>query len=228
MKLSYLFIFFLISNISSSQDKFSYYFDSMTVQQISDYKNNFDDEFIFLRNSKDSTYSLTVRIGKIKKEASLIDDKKKWLVRFDIDFDYQQLEDLNKLTNNMLYTNFRPRRRGKVYKNFVEDFKFEKDTINNETIVHLKRFKNKKKKKIIWDHYYFFGKRNNVYDTKKNSIKNYLNAKYNLDLNTFNLEKVYHLEDGKLAIKTEEIKQESIDFNFSFKTDAVFPQIIFR
>lgn len=227
MKLSCLFILFLIHNISFSQDKLSYYFDNMTVEQISDYKNNFDDKFIFLRNSKDSTYVLTVRIGKIKKEASLLDDRKKWLVRFDIDFDYQQIEDLNKLTNSMLYAGLQPHR-NRVYKNFVEDFKFEKDTINNETIVHLKRFKNKKRKKIISDHYYFFGKKSYAFNIKKNPIKNYLIATYNLDLNGFDLEKIYCLEDGKLASKTEDIFKESIDFNFSFKIDAVFPQITVR
>lgn len=200
----------------------------MTVEQICDYKNNFDDKFIFLRNSKDSTYILTVRIGKIKNEASLSDDRKKWLVRFDIDSDYQQIEDLNKVTNNMFYTDVQPKRKSKVYKNFVEDYKFEKDTINNETIVHLKRYKNCKRKKTIFDHYYFFGKKSKLYNTEKNSIKNYLITKYNLDLSAFNLEKIYHLEDGKLAVKTEEINKDSIDFNFNFKIAAVFPKIIVR
>ncbi|QBZ99002.1 hypothetical protein GS03_02514 [Flavobacterium sangjuense] len=190
----------------------------MTIEHRNDYKNNFEGKFIFLSNSNDSTYLMTIKIGKSLKDATISDHKKNWLIKFDMDFEYQHLEDLNNLTNSKLYTGVSSVSR-KSYKNAVEDFKFERDTINNETIVHLKRYKNSKRKKIISDHYYFFGKKSNVYDTKKNSIKNYLNAKYNLDLSAFNLEKAYHLEDGKLAIKSEEIYNESIDFNFNFKID---------
>lgn len=190
----------------------------MSVEHRNDYKNNFDGKLIFLSNSNDSTYIMAVKIGKSLKEATISDHKKRWLIKFEMDFEYQHIEDLNQLSNSRLYTGLRSVRR-KSNKNAVEDFKFERDTINNETIVHIKRFKNSKRKKTIFDHYYFFGKKSNVYDAKKNSIKNYLIDKYNLDLNAFNLEKVYHLEDGKLAMKSEDIQNESIDFNFNFKID---------
>ena len=76
--------------------------------------------------------------------------KNKQLIRFDLDFKYSKIEDLNKLINSRLYTNVTTKSNYRKYKDFVEEMRYENDTIDNQVIVHLIGYKNKKKKKIIY------------------------------------------------------------------------------
>ncbi|MBC7525586.1 MAG: hypothetical protein H7239_14270 [Flavobacterium sp.] len=177
-------------------------------------------------NTKDSTYSLLIKMNDNVKGATLDDHKKKRVINFDVNFDYNKVEDLNKLNNSKLYTVIIYENQ-KKYKNFVEVFEYEKDTINNQILVHLTQFKNSKKKKIINEHYYYFSNKDNIESLYKNNVKDYLLKKYNLfEIKNFNLEKIVCVIDGKINSETVYLESKKIDFNFIFKIDELFPKRI--
>ncbi|WP_191860140.1 hypothetical protein [Hanstruepera ponticola] len=221
-----LVLVFVTSNLTFSQDnlKRSYYFDVVTISNTKNYSNGFMGKTILFQNQKDSTYSLYMRINNSMREVRLSDRKEKNSISFDMNFEYKSVEDLNKLNNSKLYTvvNYG---KSKNYKNYVEEFEFETDSINHKTIIHLTSFKNSKRKKIISEHYYFFGLNDNYDINSPNSIKNYVSETYNLKIADHkHLEKIIHLEDGKISYESNNIIIDLIDFNFEFKIDEVYPK----
>ena len=179
----------------------SYYFDFVSISNIKNHRNNYKGKDFFFKNLKDSTYVLVIGIHDSVKKATLIDYKKRRIIKFDVNFDYQKIEDLNKLSNSKLHTGVAFNKWKKNNK-LVEDIEFEKDTGTNKTIVHLTQFKNKKRKKIINEHYYYFGDDSEIGDVYKNSIKNYLIKKYNLTLiKDENLEKIIQIASKRPSRK---------------------------
>ncbi len=202
----------------------SYYFNQVIKNNYKDYGIKFNGSTINFRNQKDSTYLLQISINGSKKEATISDLKNRLLIKFDVDFDYKNISDLHKLSNSKLYTKVGY---GKIkhFKNTREEFEFVNDTVTNKKIIHLTQFKNKTSKKIVNEHYYFFGKNQNLTNTSKKSLKHYLANKYNIIFeNDENLEKILHLKDGKISSETEILYIEETDFNFTFKIDEVFPK----
>ena len=225
IRILFLVLTFLVTNLTFSQDlNRNYYFDFITITDTKDYTNGFNGKNIHFINQKDSTYSLYMRLNNSYKEVTLNDKERKQSIKFDIDFEYKSVEDLNKLSNSKLYTVVNYSKR-KKHKNYVEDFEFERDSISNITIVHLTSYKNKKRKKIINEHYYFFGLNDNYDLDKPNSIKNYVLEKYNLKIaDNKHLDKTIHLKNGKISRETNNIYTKLIDFNFEFKIDEVYPK----
>lgn len=208
----------------SQEKKLSYYFDFYSVQKTKDYRTGFKGKIITFLNTKDSTYNLNITEENNIKKAILFDTKNKRTVKFDVDFNFEKIEDLNKLSNSKLYTVVEyvyP----KKYKKYVEDSEFEKDTITNKTIVHLTRYKNKKKKKIINEHYYFYGSNDNLNAYKNNSLKKYMLKKHKLKFtDNENVEKILCIEDGKIASENIYVENKNVDFNFAFPIDDVYPK----
>ncbi|WP_395044857.1 hypothetical protein [Flavobacterium sp.] len=200
----------------------SYNFNYYSVYNYKNYGFKVDTKMIQITNEKDSTYSLHLDYN--TKEAILKDTKNKLLVKFKIDFNFEKIEDLEKLTNSRLFKNSRYVS-GRKFKNFVQDFEFGNDTINHKTIVHLTSYKNKKRKKIINEHFYYFGnENNNIYDLHEKSIKKYLINKYDLeDIKDLNIEKILCLKDGKIESQMIFSEIKKVNYNFKFKIDEEFP-----
>ncbi len=207
----------------------SYKFDTYQLVEIKNYgNNNFYKSHLF-SNSKDTTYVLELKYSKEKNEAIIFIKKEKpEIIEFDLNFDYKEADDLNKLNNSKLYTDVIRKNKRKRYKDFVEDMRFENDTIDKQVIVHIIQYKNNKKKKIINEHYYFLSNKNNNLriDPDKNALVNYLIEKYNLKLvEGLKPDRIMHLYEGKLFLDTYFQKFEKIDFLFNFKIDEVNPKL---
>jgi hypothetical protein len=156
--------------------------------------------------------------------ASLSDHKKSFIINFNVDFKYNNVEDLKKLNNIRLYR-YVGFTKGKRYKKYIEDFEYEIDSINNQTLVHLTQYKNSKRKKIINEHYYYFSNKDNIKSIEKNNMKDYLLNKYNLlEIKNQNLEKTICVVDGKKQSENEILKITKIDYTFSFTPDQIFPK----
>ena len=94
---------------------------------------------------------MELKYGKDKNEATLFIEKEKpEIIKFDLNFNYSELDDLNELNNSKLYTDIIRKNKQTRSKDFVEEMRFENDTIDNQVIVHLKQFKNNKKKKSAY------------------------------------------------------------------------------
>lgn len=222
MKYLIAFSFLFLSYFSFSQEKMSYHFDYYSISNYKNYGAKLDNVMVNVLNEKDSTYSLLLNYS--NKEAILNDRKNRQLIKFTFDFKFEKIQDLNKLTNSRLYTKVIYSSR-KKYKNLVRDFEYEKDTLTNKTIAHLTFYKNKKRKKIINEHYYFFGYDAKTFDTHSKSIKKFLITTYDLDvIKDLNIEKILHLEDGKISSETNFIEIKKTDFTFEFKVDDVYPK----
>ena len=222
--ITYLFLFCSVIFAQESQNR-SYNFDTYKLLEIKNYGNNSFYESHQFSNSKDTTYVLELKYGKDKNEATLFIEKEKpEIIKFDLNFNYSELDDLNELNNSKLYTDIIRKNKQTRSKDFVEEMRFENDTIDNQVIVHLKQFKNNKKKKIINEHYYFLSNKNNdlKIDTRKNAVVNYLIEKYDLKIvKGLKLDRIMHLYEGKLFLDTYFQKYEKIDFLFNFKIEEV-------
>ncbi len=225
MKYLVLLILFLTSSNAFSQEKkLSYYFDSSIAYKYKKYSTHFNGKMIHFINTKDSTYSLLIKINDTIKKAILDDHKKKIIINFDANFDYNKIEDLNKLSNSKLYTEVIYEKQ-KQQKNIVENFEYENDSINKQILVHITNFKDKKKKKIITEHYYYFSNKENIISSYKNNVKEYILKKYNLlEIKNLNLEKILCLVDGKIDSETIFLDIRPLDFKFDFPIDDVYPK----
>ena len=224
MKYIFYMCFFASTFIYSQNNKMSYYFDSCTEYNLKQYDINLHSKVTTFRNSKDSTYTINIFQKKDSVYANLYDHKKNILVNFNVDFKYNNVEDLKKLNNIRLYR-YVAFTKGKKYKKYIEDFKYENDSINNQILVHITHYKNSKRKKIISEHYYYFSNKENIKSLDKNNMKDYLLNKYNLlEIKNQNLEKTICLIDGKKQSENEILKITKIDFTFSFTPDQIFPK----
>ena len=220
-----LFLFLLSSNTFSQEMKKRYYFDYSSVCEYKKHPNQFNGKLIDFRNTKDSTYHLQIKINGTDKEAVILDYKNKLIIKFDVNFDYENTGDLKKLSNSKLYTTVNFEKKLK-YKKAIETIEYEKDSMTNKTIVHITRFANNKRKKIIGEHYYFFEKIENSSSSHKKSIKNYLIDKYDIILKEGeNLTKVLCLTKGKIESESRFLEIKSEDVNFEFLIDDVFPKV---
>lgn len=213
----------MVSGVFAQDHKMNYYFNKVTVSNVKNYETGAMFKYIHFVNQKDTTYALGLQIEANSRTATLYDNKSKLLVKFDVSFSYEKIEDLNKLTHAILYSKVFSGRKRK-FKKFAEDMEYEKDSLTNKTIVHLTQYKNNKRKKIINEHYYFFEKNDKINFNQKNSLKNYLNSKYKININEDeNIGKIIHLKDGKNASETEFLEMKTVDFNFIFKIDDAIP-----
>jgi hypothetical protein len=218
-----------VTVFGQSNEQRSYKFDTYKLSKVKNYRISTDVETHSFSNSNDSTYVLELRYGKKNEALLFINDKNKQLIRFDLDFKYSKIEDLNKLINSRLYTNVTTKSNYRKYKDFVEEMRYENDTIDNQVIVHLIGYKNKKKKKIIYNHYYFLSNKKKDTLINKPTIIDYLSKKYQLLLaEDLKIYRIMHLEKSKLSKDTYFLKNEKIDFLFNFKIDEVNPKIIFK
>lgn len=197
----------------------SYFFDNMIVTETSLYTEGFSGKTVYLSNSKDSTYSLYVRIGNKDSEATLWDFKKKHYVKFDADFEFKEVADINKLTHATLFPHV-SFHKGKRYRNYVEDSEIEVDSASNQVIVHLIQYKNKKRRRVINDHYYIFGIAPHLEMRHTRSTKNYVAEKYGVQFSpNAHLRKVLHLSDGKIHMSTKYLLVKDVNFTYNFTVE---------
>lgn len=223
MKKVFVILFFFFNAIAFSQEKMSYYFDSCKELNLNRYDIKLNSKVIYFSNSKDSTYSMSLFQKKDSVYANLYNFKKKILINFSVDFKYNNVEDLKKLKKSRLYQ-YVTYIREKKNKKYIEDFEYEIDSINKETLVHITQHKNNKRKKIINEHYYYFSNNENIKKFYKDNMKDYLVNKYNLIyIKNQNLEKIICVIDGKKQSETEILKITKIDYTFSFTPDQVYP-----
>lgn len=211
---------------SQKKERRSYKFDTYQLREIKDYlKNDFYTSHLF-ENSKDTTYVLELKFGKEKKATLFIKDSKPEIIEFDVNFDYTEPNNLNQLNNSKLFTEVNRKKR-KRFEDFVEEMRFENDTIDNQIIVHIIQYKNNKKKRVINNHYYFLSNKNKEIKLESNNdLVKYLINKYNLTiLEGLKLDRIMHLMDNKLFLDTYFIKKEKIDFLFNFEIDEVNPKL---
>lgn len=225
MRIILLLLFFCTTTFLFSQNKeMSYYFDSCIEFDLKNYSTNLFARINYFRNTKDSTYSMSLFQKKDTIYASLYDRKKNILVKFNVDSKYSGVEDLKKFHNSRLY-NYVGYTKGKKYKNHVESFEYEYDSIKNQTLVHIIHYKNSKRKKIINEHYYYFSTKENIISLDKNDVKNYIMKNHNIpEIQNQNLEKTICVVNGKKQSESETVKITKIDYTFSFTPDQVYPQ----
>lgn len=218
-----LFIFIFCNTFLFSQNKeMSYYFDYLSITNNKFYSKKFNGKIFSFKNTKDSSYVLVLRANDTLKEAILDDHKKKIIIKFDVNFDFKTIEDLKKLNNSKLYTVVEYEY-PKKYRKSVELIEYERDSLTKKTIVHLTRYKNKRKKEIINEFYYYFG--NDLKNENNIVMKKYLLKKHNFKLlENENLEKILVLKNGKIDSETTFLETKSIDYKFEFPIDDVYPK----
>ena len=210
-----LFLLFSICSFSQKKD-YNFHFDYFLKGSNKIYGDGISEDCYFFKNSKDSTYSLQLRYSKTDTIAQIYIKGIKDIIKFTIDFKYEKISDLDKLKEPILYTTVIPDY-PKKYKNFHEEMEYEIDSINNQVLVHITKYKNKKKNKIINEHYYYFSKKDNIEPVEMPILKNNLISKYKLDiLVNYNFEKQLCLVDGKLSSEFTIQKIEKISSNLNF------------
>lgn len=202
----------------------SYRFTSINTIHIKDYGHDNELKRIEFTNDQDSTYNLAISIYENSKTAMLMDYKKKVMVGFQIDFDFQKIEDLNKLKNPILFTSVKSTRE-KKYKNSVEEVEVQIDSVDaQKTIVHTTKYKNDQKKKIVYESYLFFGNNAKLNNPKNDSPKNYLIQKHHLyQIKNQYLEKLLILYKGKIDKQIDFLDISKTDFKFDFKIEETMP-----
>ena len=218
MKNIFLLALFICNN-ASAQKELAYQFDTIKIENIiaSGWYNG---RMATFKNSQDSTYYLIIKSVSRGSEAQLMDSKKKRLIHFTGGFEYKTPEDLENLTQTMMFRNISLSKQER-YNKWVEDFSYVVDSINNKIIVHLINYTNKRRKKIFNNHYYFFGT-GSAYK-KQTPISKYLTEKYKLEFAPgVELEKIQHLVDGKITSESRVIAIENVNVDFTFKINQIF------
>ncbi|MFN8274639.1 MAG: hypothetical protein U0X58_07130 [Flavobacteriaceae bacterium] len=202
----------------------SYQFTSVNTMHIKNYERNLDVKRIEFTNNQDSTYNLSINIYENSKTAMLMDYKKKVMIGFQINFDYQQIEDLNKLKNPILFTSVKSTK-DKEYKNAVEEVEAQIDSADNQkTIVHTIKYKNDQKKKIVYESYSFFDNNAKLNNDRNVQFKNYLVDQYHLNqIKNQYLEKILILYKGKIDKQIDFLDFSKTDFKFEFKIEETMP-----
>ncbi|MES2543977.1 MAG: hypothetical protein V4548_03765 [Bacteroidota bacterium] len=205
----------------------SYYFDTFIELKNTRYFDNSNTQVIIYKNSKDSSYKLQVFTLKDSVYADLYDYKQSLLIKYSVDETFKNSRDLNKLKNIRIYKNVTYHKE-KKQKELFEDFEFERDTIKNQTLVHITKYKNSKRKKIVYENYYDFTNNKNIVYSNENSLKNHLLEKYNLlDIKNQNLETNIIVIDGKKHSETKFLKVNKIDYTYTFTINKVLPRYSF-
>ncbi len=152
-KVFLLFLFFTICSFSQ-KNEYNFHFDCFMKVNSKIHGDKINNDSFLFKNSKDSTYILELRYSKTDTIAQIFDSKVRDLIKFDIDFKFENISDLDKLKDPVLYKTVIPGSNIKNHKNFYEEMEYENDTINNQILVHITQYKNNKKRKIINENYY--------------------------------------------------------------------------
>jgi len=221
--ISYALILFQQLSVAQ-KESMSYQFTSVNTMHIKNYERNLDVKRIEFTNNQDSTYNLSINIYENSKTAMLMDYKKKVMIGFQINFDYQQIEDLNKLKNPILFTSVKSTK-DKEYKNAVEEVEAQIDSADNQkTIVHTIKYKNDQKKKIVYESYSFFDNNAKLNNDRNVQFKNYLVDQYHLNqIKNQYLEKILILYKGKIDKQIDFLDFSKTDFKFEFKIEETMP-----
>lgn len=221
MKNKFILIFFCLIDfmVFSQEGSNSYYFDCAITSYYKNYLYSIDRKQVLFTNTKDSTYSLLLSYGKIFKDGTLCDKKKKELVDFHLPFEYKNVDDLTKLkyaNHESPHTHLKQ----KIYKNLVKEYQVERDTINKKIIVRIINYKNSKKKKILFENYYHFGDNKNCENIYTEKIKKYIIESCKLiELENLYIEKNLFVKDGKIESETNYLEYSKI--NYVFKCEKV-------
>lgn len=225
MRIVLVYILFSTLGFSQSENQErTYYFDTYELLSVKDFSNNIYGKSHRFTNSKDSSYSLELRYEENNNNTAhiMINKNRTERIAFDLDFEYTKPDDLNKLTNSKLYTVvFYGKTSDK--KKIVDDITYENDSLNNQTVVHIKQFKNKKKKKLIKEIYYSLSKNNSLLNDS--TIKLSFTQDELLFLNKLNIDKIVSVNSkNEITDETTFLAHKNIDFTFTFKIDEVFPK----
>lgn len=212
-------VFFLFINfLSFSQKKgISLDFDNISFAKFDNIYTNFHGEKIEIRNSKDSTYKISIIQSDKYKKAELFDLKNNIQVNFDLNFNFKKIEDLNRLKVKESY-DISGNKSGN--KDAFTEVTYEKDSINNEIIVRSALYvytnKKKNKKKILKDFYYIFKTITNQ--------KNYYNYYKSNFINEFKipltendvLVRFINVTGDRINTELNYTETKEVEFNFKF------------
>jgi hypothetical protein len=196
----------------------SHDFDNISFAKFDNSFTNFHGEKIEIRNSKDSTYSISIIQNEKYRTAELSDLKNNIKVTFDLNFKFNKIEDLNRLKFKSSYAiygnNFNKER------DTFTEVTYEKDTIENKTTVRSALYvytnRKKNKKKVLKDFYYIF-------NTIPNQ-KNYYNYQKSNFINEFKiplteddvLVRFINVTGDKINTELNYTETKEVEFNFKF------------
>lgn len=193
-------------------------FDNISFAKFDNSYTNFHGERIEIRNSKDSTYRITIIQSEKYKKAELFDLKNNIQVTFDLYFKFYKIEDLDRLkvsSSNEIYSNSHNKKRDTFF-----EVTYEKDTIENKTKIRYSLCvytnKKKKKKKILKDSYYFFEEipnQKNYYNYYKSNFIN--EFKIPLTENDV-LVRFINVTGDKINTELNYTETKEVEFNFKF------------
>ena len=214
----HLIFFFFLNFISFGQSRgISLDFDNISFAKFDNNYTNLHGENIEIRNSKDSTYKITIIQSEKYRKAELLDLKNNIQVTFDLNFTFKKIEDLNKLKVKDSY-DISKNESGN--KDAYTEVTYEKDSIKNEFIVRSVLYvytkKKKNNKKILKDFYYIFktiANQKNYYNYyKSNFIKEF---KIPLTENDV-LVRFMNVTGDKINTELNYTETKEVEFNFKF------------
>ncbi|MFC4740550.1 hypothetical protein ACFO3U_11150 [Flavobacterium ponti] len=192
-------------------------FDNMSFAKFDNSYTNFHGERIEIRNSKDSTYKITIIQSEKYKKAELFDFKNNIQVNFDLNFTFKKVEDLDRLKVKDSYYISNTE---SANKDVFTEVTYKKDSIKNEIIVRsvLYAYTNKKKnkKKILKDFYYIFNtipNQKNYYNYYKSNFIN--EFKIPLTENDV-LVRFMNVSGNKINTELNYTETKEVEFNFKF------------
>lgn len=201
-----------------------YHFDNYKVMSVKNNYNRYDYKEIRIQSSVDTSYYIRIIYNpkfKAYNCAYLLDRNRKENLKFKVDFNFKQIQDLSNLKNptyekyydhyDVKYTQYNPS---------IEKIEYKVDAVKNTTIVYLKRYDNNNFKKIIHEENYLFEKNDQIVCNDSYSIKNYLKNSHNLNIDKDqHLKKISEIFYGDIGMETiyQEIKDVSCDFKLLLK-----------
>ena len=146
----------------------------------------------------------------------MFDFKKEELTVFKINKVNFEKNDLSNLYNPKL-KDFYFHKHNKFHsRKKVDVLEMERDTISNQTIVHLTTYENKKMKNIIHEDYYIFNKMDLDYIKLNQEVKNLISIhQVKLKKNEI-LTKLLCLKKGKINTDIEYLEKAKINYNLTF------------
>jgi hypothetical protein len=216
----FFFIFFFLLNLMSfgQSQGISLDFDNISFAKFYNHYTNFHGEMIEIRNSKDSTYRITIIQNEKYKKAELFDLKNNIEATFDLNFTFKKIEDLNRLKYKSSYAiygnNYHDKRDTFTEVTYVKDSIENKITVRSALYVYTNRKKNKKK--ILKDGYYIFNtipNQKNYYNYQKSNFIN--EFKIPLTENDV-LVRFINVTGDKINTELNYTETKEVEFNFKF------------
>ncbi len=137
-----------------------YNFDVYIKFNYVDYSRNLKAEVTVLNSSEDPTYYLEKRDFGLNSLTSLYEGKYECLYKIDSLYRLDTINNPKKNIKSSIYTVMQNNKTNN--RNNVEEIKYELDSVKNEYIVHIIKFKNHKKKKKVSEKYFFFKPNTNI------------------------------------------------------------------